>query len=358
MKPVPNREKEAQANRFPTSIFIVYLTVLLLMSGIHTGIVVGMVESEANAVSKILLPVCYWAVVAIALTLYTRSRIKKVYESPMHILAAASKKVAEGDFSVFVPTVHTQDKYDYLDYMILDFNKMVEELGSVETLKTDFFTNVSHEIKTPLAIISSNAELLTRPGIDAEKQAECAAAILSASRRMNSLITNMLKLNKLEKQTIQPKAEHYDICEQMTECIFQLEELLDKGELELETQFDERLFIRADRELMSLVWMNLLSNAVKFTPKGGTIRIGVQQKENSLSVCVADTGCGMSEETKKHIFDKFYQGDTSHATAGNGLGLALVKRILELSGGSITVESTLGKGSEFRVSLPLAKGED
>ena len=147
-------------SHFPGILCVVYFLALLLMSGIHMGLVTLINEKEWNDIVAVTIPTLYWALVAVGLTLYARWQIKKTYEEPMHRLAQATAKVAQGDFSVYVPPLHTADKLDYLDVMILDFNKMVEELGSIETLKTDFFSNVSHEMKTPLSVIQNCAQLL------------------------------------------------------------------------------------------------------------------------------------------------------------------------------------------------------
>lgn len=149
-------------SRFPPSLFAIYLVVLLLMSGVHTGLIVFMNRMEWNVVIQSSIPMIYWGMVAMALTLFARRKVRTTYEEPMQNLAEATSSVANGDFSVYVPTLHTQDKWDYMDVMIMDFNKMVEELGSIETLKTDFVSNVSHEMKTPIAIIKNYAELCKR----------------------------------------------------------------------------------------------------------------------------------------------------------------------------------------------------
>ncbi len=354
MKETAFLEQKIRDSRFPPSLFLVYLGVLLAMSGIHTGLVVGMNQLEWNELLQTIVPVLYWSVVAVALTLFTRRQVQRVYEGPMHRLAEATEKVADGDFSVYISPLHTADKLDYLDVMIMDFNKMVEELGSIETLKTDFFSNVSHEIKTPLAVIQNNAELLRMEGLT-DTQREYADTIYQSSRRLADLISNILKLNKLEKQTITPDIQVYDVCAQFAECALGHEQAWEQKDLDFDADMEDRAEIAADPALMELVWNNLFSNAVKFTEPGGSIVLTESSDENSVYVSVRDTGCGMSEETKKHIFEKFYQGDTSHAMAGNGLGLALALRVLQLNNFQIKVESAPGQGSTFTVIMPKAK---
>ena len=241
--------------------------------------------------------------------------------------------------------------------MIVDFNKMVEELGSIETLKTDFFSNVSHEIKTPLAVIQNNAELLRMEELTG-KQRDCADTIYQAARRLSDLISNILKLNKLEKQTITPEIQVYDVCAQLAACALGYEEAWEQKELDFDADMEDRAEIAADSALMELVWNNLFSNAVKFTEPGGSITLTETSDTENVYVSVRDTGCGMSEETKKHIFEKFYQGDTSHAMAGNGLGLALALRVLQMNDFRIKAESAPGEGSTFTVVMPKAQNGD
>ncbi len=350
--------KKSKETRYPLSLYWVYFGVLLLMSGLHTGLIVLMDTYHWHKIIQSCVPLIYWALVALGLTFYTRRKIKLTYDKPLVEFADATKKVAGGDFSVFMPTVHTADKQDYLDLMIIDFNKMVEELGSIETLKTDFFSNVSHEIKTPLAIIQNYAELLQNDNLSDEQKQEYAGSILQATKRLSSLITNMLKLNKLEKQAIHPQAERYDLCRQLTDCILQFEDVWEKKNIEIIPEIEDEAFINADIGLMDIVWNNLFSNAIKFTDNDGTISILQTSDANEITVTITDSGCGMSEETASHVFDKFYQGDTSHSTEGNGLGLALVQRIIDISGCTISVKSEINKGTEFTVKIPVSSNNE
>lgn len=355
MKKRQDRENKTRNELFPASLLGICFGVLLLMSALHTYVVVLMELTDVYIWIQPLFPIVYWFCVAAGLTLFIRKKMRKTYEEPLYQIAEATERVAGGDFSVYVPTVHTPDKLDYLDRMILDFNRMVEELGSVETLKTDFVSNVSHEMKTPIAVIRNYAELLSREQVEGSARREYAENIIQAADRLSCLITNILRLNKLENQSIDPQMEIYDVCGQLEECILNYETVWDEKELELEAELENRAYIRADKSLLELVWNNLLSNAVKFTDRGGTVGIRQTVEGQDVVVSISDTGCGMDEKIMRHIFDRFYQGDTSHAGEGNGLGLALANRVLELMDGDITVRSEVGKGSIFTVKLPLAE---
>lgn len=349
----PQLNTRIRDNRFPKSVFFAYLMTLLIMSGIHIGLIVGMQEAQFPIILKITIPLLYWALVAGSLTVYTRHQVKKAYEIPMHKLAEATAKIASGDFSVRVAPLNDHGKLDYLDVMIEDFNKMAAELNNIETLRVDFFSNVSHEIKTPIAVIQNAAEMLKKPGLSEEKRQEYTNTITHAAKRLNTLITNILKLNKLERQTIVPNPTEFDLCDQLVQSALLFETIWEEKNIGFEADIaDERKMITADSELLPLVWNNLLSNAFKFTESGGAVILREYSADGRIYVIVEDTGCGMDEQTRKHIFDKFYQGDTSHSTEGNGLGLALALRVLQLSGGTIDAESSEGKGTKLTVTLP------
>ncbi len=254
----------------------------------------------------------------------------------------------EGDFSARISVQDNAHKFGEISDSI---NLLASELSGVETLRTDFIANVSHELKTPLAVIQNYAAMLRSPDLDEQTRLEYARSITDTTRRLSSLITNILKLNRLENQQIFPEKKEYYLGEQLCECLLNFEGEWEKKSLEIETDIDEEIKVTADSELLSVVWNNLFSNAVKFTESGGKIGVSLRRENGFAVVSVSDTGCGISPETGKHIFEKFYQGDISHAAQGNGLGLALVKRIIDITGGEISAQSVLGKGSTFTVKL-------
>ena len=278
-------------------------------------------------------------------------RRKQMVEKPVRQIMAALDQVMQGDFSVRIEPVKEFAGETGFNEIIGCLNKMTAELQGTETLRTDFIANVSHELKTPLAVMGNYATMLQKPGITEEDRIEYAKAISHSSRRLAALITNILKLNKLENQQIFPQPQEFDLGEQLCESLLVFEDAWEQKHLEIETDIADDIRIRSDPELLSLVWNNLISNAVKFTPEGGTIGLSLKADETHVTVSVRDTGCGMTPETGKHIFEKFYQGDTSHATQGNGLGLALVKRVVDILNGEISVRSTPGRGSTFTIKI-------
>ena len=278
-------------------------------------------------------------------------RRKQMVDKPVNQILAAADKIMQGDFSVRIAPVKEFAGETGFNEIIACLNKMTAELAGTETLRTDFIANVSHELKTPLAVMGNYATMLQKPGITEEEKNEYAKAISDSARRLAALITNILKLNKLENQQIFPQLDAYDLGEQLCESLLQFEDVWERKHLEIETDIEEDVRIRSDAELLSLVWNNLISNAVKFTPEGGTVGVTLKTEGNQVIVQVRDTGCGMKPEVGQHIFEKFYQGDTSHATQGNGLGLALVKRVVDIFSGEISVQSIYGQGSTFTVKF-------
>ena len=280
-------------------------------------------------------------------------RRKIMVERPTKIITEATEKIMSGDFSVRIKPMQSSGLEGF-NQIAEAINRMAEELSSVETLRTDFIANVSHEMKTPLAVMQNYGTLLQTPNLSEEKRIEYAKGVTDGSRRMADMMTNILKLNRLENQQIYPQVTEFDLGEQLCECLLQYENVWEKAEIEIDTDIAENVRVKADAELLSHVWNNLFSNAFKFTPSGGTVTVTLTATEHHAIVKVSDTGCGMTPEVGAHIFEKFYQGDTSHSVQGNGLGLALVKRVVDIMQGEISVESAVGKGSAFTVKIRRA----
>ena len=288
---------------------------------------------------------------SVFMTVIDTLRRKITVERPVKQITVAAEKIVHGDFSVRIKPQSKFTTDENFNQVIECFNKMAEELGSVETLRTDFIANVSHEMKTPLAVMQNYGTLLQSRDLTEEKRMEYAKAVTDGDGRMAGMMTNILKLNRLENQQIYPQAEEYDLGEQICECLLQYENVWEKAGIEIDTDIAEDIKVKADAELLSLVWNNLFSNAFKFTPSGGTVAVTLTATEYHAIVQVKDSGCGMTPEVGAHIFEKFYQGDTSHSAQGNGLGLALVKRVIDIMQGEIGVESVVGKGSVFSVKI-------
>jgi len=288
--------------------------------------------------------------IAVIFTLVDHIRRKISVDRPVKIITDATEKIMKGDFSVRISPMQRAASEGF-NQIITAINSMAQELSGIETLRTDFVANVSHEIKTPLSVMQNYGTLLQGAELSQEKRIEYAKGVTDASRRMADMMTNILKLNRLENQQIFPKMEVFDLGEQLCECLLQYENIWEKANIEIETDIAEDVKVEADAELLSLVWNNLFSNAFKFTEAGGTVNVSLTTAEHHAIVTVKDTGCGMTPEIGAHIFEKFYQGDTSHATQGYGLGLALVKRVVDIMQGEINVESTVGKGTTFSVRI-------
>ena len=329
--------------------FVVSCCMLLFVNVMATSMNIEITNENIESAAKITM--LNVLIITGIFTLIDFIRRKLTVERPTMQIIEAGRKVMNGDFSVRIPPLTSVGSDDSFKEIAECFNKMAEELSSTETLRTDFVANVSHELKTPLAIMQNYGSLLSQPDLDDEKRIEYAKGITDASKRLASLITNILKLNKLENQQITPVFESYNLSEQLCECLLGFEEAWEKKGINIETDIEEDIYISSDAEMMSLIWNNLFSNAIKFTDNGGTVSLSVKKESEHVTVKISDTGCGISTEVGKHMFDKFYQGDTSHAMQGNGLGLALVKRVTDITGSDISVESEVGKGTTFTVKI-------
>ena len=340
---------------FLLAAFVTTCCIMLFISTLQGSIGREFTESEITLAAKITM--VNVVLISVAMTVIDYLRRKFTVDRPVKKIIEAASRMIDGDFSVRVEPISKFGSDDSFHEIIECINKMAEELSGVETLRTDFIANVSHEMKTPLAIMQNYGTLLQAPDLPEEKRIAYAKAITDASRRLADMMTNILKLNRLENQQIYPRPTTFELGEQLCESLLQYESTWERKNIEIETDISEGVTVCADGELLLLVWNNLFSNAFKFTEDGGKVTLTLTADEKYATVKITDTGCGMSAEVGAHIFEKFYQGDTSHATQGNGLGLALVKRVVDIMQGEIGVESAVGVGTTFTVRIRRVQNE-
>lgn len=299
----------------------------------YISLVVVLYQFAASAISSILVYII-------------RARI---YSRNLQNICRAAQRVAAGDYGVRLEVYKDKIFKTEIDILKEDFNTMVEELTSIDRLRDDFVADVSHEIKTPLSIIQGYAELINTPGISETKKHEYIGLLTEAINNLTGLVSNVLKLNKIENQGIVQK-EKYSLDEQLRTCVLSFMDKIEEKNISLDIALDE-VNVKSDKALLEIVWNNLLSNAVKFTDNGGKIAVRLKKEGKDVTVEVADTGCGMTPEGCKRAFEKFYQCDSSHSQSGNGLGLALVRQVLNKLNGDISLHSKPGSGSVFTVRL-------
>lgn len=267
---------------------------------------------------------------------------------PVNTLSEALKEIAHGNFDV---RMRVDKGLPEVQEMQRNFNLMAQELSGIETLRNDFVVNVSHEFKTPIAAIEGYATLLQNGSLTDADREEYTRLIIQSAQKLSMLTSNILRLSKLENQEIIPSKTRYSLDEQLRQALLLLEGQWSKKAQELDIELMPVMFY-GNEELLLQVWLNLLGNAIKFTPRCGTVSVQLVERAGQVTVTVCDTGIGIAPEVQLHIFEKFYQGDRTRASDGNGLGLALVKRIVTLCGGSISVKSAIGEGACFAVTLP------
>lgn len=332
--------------------FVTTCCMTLFLTALTESIRLELTAEHLNAAAK--LTFANVLLLSLLFTLIDGLRRRYTVDRPVRRIISGAERLMQGDLSARIqppPGLSADDPFSRISDC---FNRMAAELQGVETLRSDFIANVSHELKTPLAVLQNYGVLLQDPALPEAQRLEYARGVSSGARRMAELVTNILRLNRLENQQIFPRAEEFDLSEQLCQCLLQYESVWEQKSLHLETDIADGVRLQADSELLELVWSNLLSNAFKFTPPGGAVSVRLVADETQVSVCISDTGCGMSPEVGRHIFEKFYQGDSSHAAQGNGLGLALVKRVMDILHGEIRVDSAPGRGSSFTVYLPRA----
>ena len=288
---------------------------------------------------------------ALVCTVIDVARRRVTVDRPVRKILGATDRIAAGDFSVRLEPVHPYGRYDEYDRIMENLNKMAAELSKTAVLNNDFVSNVSHELKTPLAVVQNYAAALKKDGVTDEERKHYADVLEDTAKKLTALVGNVLKLNRLENHEITPEFTKIDLEESLARAVLKYEDMIENKNLRLECDI-QSAEVYSVEEYLDIIWNNLISNAVKFTDSGGAIKVSLRLVGGKAVVSVADTGCGIDSGTGARIFEKFYQGDTSHAGEGNGLGLALVKKVIDVLGGEIHVESARGKGSVFAVSLP------
>lgn len=330
------------------SVTFMFLLIFLALSGVFIGVLYRrnlFMPIFSNPMFVVLLVFIISFAIASLLAFYVDRKIL----SPVEKLSEASKKVAKGDFSVRLPVDRTSEE-TFTTFS--NFNEMVEGLSAIETLRDDFVANVSHEFKTPLAAIEGYAALLQEETLSEKDRREYASKILFNTRRLSDLTSNILMLSKLENRKTPPEKTTFRLDEQLREAILMLEPKWSAKNVNFDLENLPEITYNGAEPLLLQVWTNIIGNAVKFVSEGGNISVSAEETLNFVTVKITDDGIGMSEETKYRIFDKFYQGDTSHRSGGNGLGLTLCLTIVSLCGGSIAVDSKEKQGSTFTVKLP------
>lgn len=270
---------------------------------------------------------------------------------PLNDLKEGLLKVSKGDFTVRLE----ENGNSELSHIQESFNIMVKELGNTELFRNDFINDFSHEFKTPMVSVYGFAKQLKKGGLTKEQEQEYIDIIINESQRLINMSSNILMLSKLENQEIITDKKHFSLDEELRRCVLQLQGQWGEKNQEVIPDLCEITYY-GNSEMLKQVWLNVIGNAVKYTPDGGTIEVKLDinpKNEQEVRVRITDNGIGMDKATAERIFEKFYQGDSSHATGGNGLGLAMVKRIVELCGGRIRVKSEPDKGTQFTVYLPI-----
>lgn len=352
------QERTAEHKRIGTLMFrrVLALTSAAILTLFVTIIILTAIFSQFAIfnLNDLISNGTFYLIIGLAfvITLMISLLISATFSKPLADISNAAQEVAKGNLNIYVERKNKKQTGKPNDIQIVydSFNKMVQELKHSEIFKSDFISNVSHEIKTPLSTIQGYATLLQDEKLPKETKEEYIKIIVAATNQLSTLTTNILKLSKLENQAIFATPKEYNVAEQIRETLLVLQSAWQEKDIELNIDLDE-INLKLDKELMFQVWKNLLENAIKFTNNKGKIEISLKEENNQIVAKISDNGIGMSKTTKEHLFDKFFQGDNSHSNEGNGLGLSLVKKILDIHQAKIEVESQLNIGSTFTITL-------
>ncbi len=328
--------------------FIVFLFLAFVTLLVYFGVDGGFLVTDGHMTIGGALTMIYAVCIFIALSIVIM--IRMVFIGPIRKIMAAMGRLAKGDFSVRIDMSNEAYRPREIREFAESFNKAAEELSGTEILRKDFINNFSHEFKTPIVSISGFADLLLDVDLPPEDQKEYLTIIRDESKRLAELSTNILTLNRIESQAILRDTENIRLGEQIRQCVLLTEQKWRDKNLDFEADIEDVEYL-GNEALLKEVWLNILDNAAKFSPEGEVVSVTLHKKGGEIIAAVTDHGPGMDEKTKAHIFEQFYQGDTSHRSQGNGLGLAMVRKIVELHGGEVSVDSAPGNGSSFTVIL-------
>ena len=333
---------------------IVFATFLVMLSTAVITVTVILLLQFLGALPQVKYPAIVWPVIALAICVAVGTGINALltrwYFRPMKQLIEATRRVAKGDFTVRVEEIN--GVRNELEELTKSFNVMAEELGSTELFRRDFINSFSHEFRTPMVSIRGFARQLKKSDITEEQRGEYADIIINEADRLTNMASNILTLTRVENQQIITDRQTFRLDEQLRSCVLLLQKEWEAKDISLDINLEETEYT-SNEEMLSQVWLNILSNAIKFSKSGGEIRIYCESSPEGVRVEIEDHGIGMNEETRRHAFERFYQGAGSRATAGSGLGLSIAKRIVELNGGEINLESELNRGTLFIVTLPV-----
>lgn len=328
---------------FSLNVFLVMTLTMTAMSALTIILIsIGWFPFQG----KFLL-VLYFAITSVIIGTVISAFIGKKAFNSIYGVTEATKSISKGDFNVYLDE---NIRIDEIRTMAKNFNIMTKELSNMEIFRHDFINNVSHEFKTPISAIEGYATLLQNQSLTEEKRSFYVDKIIYNTRRLSKLTGNILQLSRLENQNIDTEKFIFSLDEQIREIILLFENEWTEKNIQLDVDLDDTDYF-GNSELLGQVWQNLIGNAIKFSKQNGNIRVLLKNNLDGIKVTISDDGIGMDEETQKRVFEKFYQGESSHATEGNGLGLTLVKKIIDLHNGKISVASKQNLGSSFTVIL-------
>lgn len=335
--------------KFSLMVFSILFLAATISAGLmHIAIKLGIFSEniiESNGLIPIFTLIACIIIGTILSILASKSTIKSVEQ-----FVVATNQLAGGDFTARLDIKAPEE----FKVIAQNFNYMAKELGSIEMLRSDFINDFSHEFKTPIVSIKGFAEILKYDDLSPEERKEYLDIIIEEASRLAALSSSILELSKIEHQEILTHKQEFNLGEQIRQSLLLLDSKINQKHIHLELDIYD-YNISGNKEMLSQVWVNLVDNAVKFTPDGGWIYISMGRDEKQITVEIRDTGCGIREADVTRIFDKFYQADSSHATYGNGLGLSMVKKIIELHGGTINCQSIVSSGTHFGIMLPVSQ---